>query len=68
MKPASFFGALVFALVALAHLLRLLLRVEVVVAGAVIPMWASAVGLLVAAGLAVALWREASGSSLEHAA
>jgi hypothetical protein len=68
MKPASFLGALVFSLVALAHLLRLLFQVEVAVAGAVIPMWVSVVGLMVTAGLAVALWREASGSSLEHAA
>jgi hypothetical protein len=58
MKPASLLAVLVFALVALAHLARLVLRTEVLVGGAAVPMWTSVLGLLVAAGLAIALWRE----------
>ena len=64
MKTASLLAILVFSLVALGHLLRLLSRAEILVGGAVIPMWVSVVGLFVAGALAVALWREArSGSS-----
>lgn len=62
MKPASLIGALVFFLVAVAHLLRLVFQVEVLVGGATIPMWVSVVGLIVPGGLSVALWREAQSS------
>ena len=64
MKPASLLAVLVFSLVSIAHLARLIFQAEVLVGGAVIPMWMSVVGLFVAGGLAAALWREAhSGSS-----
>jgi hypothetical protein len=63
MKPASLIAVLVFSLVAIAHLLRLVFQAEVLVGGATIPMWVSAVGLLVAGVLAVALWREAQPSN-----
>lgn len=59
MKPASLIAVLIFSLVAIAHLLRLVLQVEVLVGGAPVPMWVSVVGLLVPGALAVALWREA---------
>ena len=69
MKPASLLAVAVFSLVALSHLLRLVLQVEVLVGGAVIPMWVSVVGLLVTGALAIALWRESHSPSLpEHAA
>ena len=63
MKPASLLAVLVFSLIAVAHLLRLVFRTEVLVGGAAIPMWVSVVGLFVAGGLAVALWREAQPGS-----
>ena len=63
MKPASLIAVLVFSLVAIAHLLRLVSQVEVLVGGATIPMWVSVVGLIVAGALAVALWREAQAGS-----
>ena len=63
MKPASLMAALVFSLVAIAHLLRLVFQVEVLVGGATIPMWVSVVGLIVPGALAVVLWREAQPSS-----
>jgi hypothetical protein len=66
MKPASLIAALLLALVALAHLARLILQTEVLVAGATIPMWVSVVGFIVPGLLAVALWREADASE-EHA-
>ena len=60
MKPASLLAVLIFSLVALSHLLRLVLHVEVLVAGEVVPMWVSGIGIVITAGLAFALWREAS--------
>ena len=63
MKPASLMAAVIFSLGAVAHLLRLVFQVEVLVGGATIPMWVSVVGLIVPAALAVALWREAQSSS-----
>ena len=59
MKPASLVAVLVFSVVAVLHLLRLVLQLEVLVAGAVVPMSVSVLGFLVTAALAGALWREA---------
>jgi fatty acid desaturase len=57
-KPFTILAVLVFALVALAHLLRLVYGWEATINGAMVPMWLSIVGLLIAGGLAVMLWRE----------
>lgn len=59
MKPFSIISVVVFALVALVQLLRFALGWEVVVNGTSIPLWASAVAFVVAAGLAAMVWREA---------
>ncbi len=59
MKPFSVVAALVLALVALVQLLRLVLGWSVVINGVSIPLWASAVACMVAAGLAAMVWREA---------
>ena len=59
MKPFSVIAAVVFVLVALAQLVRLVLGWPVVVNGISIPLWASAIACLVAAGLAIMVWREA---------
>jgi len=61
MKPFTTLAVAVFALVALAHLCRLILGFDVAVAGTTLPQWLSLPGLIVAAGLAVMLWREARG-------
>lgn len=58
MKPFTTLAVVVFTIVAALHLLRIVLGWEVVIQGTVIPMWASNVGLIVAAGLAIMLWRE----------
>ena len=59
MKRFSTIAAVVFALVALAQLLRLVLGWSIVINGINIPLWASAIACLVAGGLAVMVWREA---------
>lgn len=58
MKTATVLAVLLLSLVALAHLLRFVLQVEVTAAGNVIPMWVSIAGFLVPAAVAVQLWRE----------
>jgi hypothetical protein len=59
MKPFTTLAAVILALVALAHIYRLVAGWEVVLSGHSIPMWVSWVATLVAGGLAVMLWREA---------
>ena len=57
-KPFTLIAILVFALVAFLHLLRLIFGWEASFNGAVVPVWLSAVGLVVAGGLAAGLWWE----------
>jgi hypothetical protein len=57
-KPFTTITVGLFALIALVQLLRLLLGWEVTVNGVHIPLWASAIAVVVAAGLAAMLWRE----------
>jgi hypothetical protein len=59
MKPFTTLAAALFGLIALAHLYRLVRGFEVVVGGTVIPQWLSIVGLVIGAGMALMLWREA---------
>jgi hypothetical protein len=62
-KPFTFLAVLVFALVALVQLARFVLAWPVSVNGVQIPVWVSAAAGVVAALLAVMLWREATGRS-----
>jgi len=57
-KPFTTIAIVVFSLMAALHVLRLIFGWEAVIDGLVIPMWASVVGLIIAGGLAVMLWRE----------
>jgi hypothetical protein len=58
MRPAALFSGLFLLLVAVAHLMRLLLRVELVVDGIVLPMWPSVAAVIGPAALALWLWRD----------
>lgn len=58
MKPFTTVAVVFLALIAVVHLLRLFLAWEVTVVGFVIPVWWSALGLLIAGGLALMVWRE----------
>ena len=57
-KPFTTLAAMVFAVMALAHLYRLIHPFDVVVGGKVLPQSVSVAGLIVAGGLAFMLWRE----------
>lgn len=53
-KTALIVSGCIFAAVALAHLLRLLLKIEILVSGALLPMGVSVVGLVIA--LVLSIW------------
>jgi len=57
-RPASLVVAIVLWLIALAQLLRVLLRVEVRAGDVSIPLWVSIVAFVVLAALGIWLWRE----------
>lgn len=57
-KPASLVAAIVFWLIALAQLLRVLLRVRVTAGSHEIPIWPSALAFLVLGALGIWLWCE----------
>jgi hypothetical protein len=57
-KPFTITAVVLLSLIALLQLLRFTLGWEVTVNGISIPIWASGVAFLVAAGLAVMVWHE----------
>jgi hypothetical protein len=61
MKPFTLTAVVVLALIALVHLLRLIAGWDVVVTGFAVPIWWSAPILVIFAGQAFLLWREADG-------
>jgi hypothetical protein len=58
MKPVTTIAILIFSLIAVAQLLRFLLRVEVIAGGTSIPIWPSAIAAAIFGTLAYMLWRE----------
>ena len=58
MKPFITIAAVVFTLIALMQLLRFILSWEITVNGVIVPVWVSGIASVVAAGLAIMLWRE----------
>ena len=59
MKPFTTIAAGLFALIAVVQLVRFLFSWEITVNGVMIPVWPSGIVSVIAAGLAVMLWREA---------
>jgi hypothetical protein len=57
-RPASLVSAIVFWLIALAQLLRVILRVRVTVGSFDIPLWLSSWAFVVFGTLGLWLWRE----------
>ena len=58
MRPASLTAVLFLAIIALAHLIRLLGRIEVIVGGMTVPLWMSGAAFLFCGALALALAKE----------
>ena len=58
MKPFTTVTVVVLSIVSLVQLTRVALGWAVTINGVAIPLWASAVACVVAAGLAFMLWRE----------
>ena len=58
MKPVSRIAVAMFVLIAVAHVVRVVLQVEVTVAGAQVPMWMSGVAAVGMSAVAVLLVRE----------
>lgn len=58
MKPFALISAMLFAIVALAHLVRIVQGWEILVDDVSIPVWVSVVGVVVPGGLAIMLYRE----------
>ena len=57
MKP-TLLASIIFAIIAVAHLLRLLFGWAVIVGTMDVPMWPSALVVLVFGGLSLMLWKE----------
>ena len=57
-KPFATGAVGVFALIALLHILRLAFGWEVTFQGGVVPLWVRWLGVAIAGGLAIVLWRE----------
>jgi ABC-type nickel/cobalt efflux system permease component RcnA len=57
-KPASLVAAIVFWLIALAQVVRVILRVRVTAGSHDIPLWLSSVAFVVFGTLGLWLWRE----------
>ena len=57
-RPFTSRAAIIFAVIAFVHLLRLVYGWAVTIVGADVPTWTSVLGLLVAGGLAAGLWWE----------
>ncbi len=60
-RPFTAIAATVFALIAFGHVLRLAFDVEVVIGGMIVPMGVSLPVVVIAAGMAILLWRESRG-------
>ena len=58
MKPFAVITIVFLSLIAIGHLVRVILGWDVLVKGVSIPVWMSAVAVVVTGGLAVMLWRE----------
>ena len=57
-KPFTLIAIVLFLLIAILQLLRFILDWEVTVDGMSVPVWASGIAFVVAAGLAVMVWLE----------
>jgi uncharacterized membrane protein len=57
-KPFTIAAVVIFSLAALMQLLRFSFAWEITVNGRTVPVWVSGIAFVIAAGLAVMVWRE----------
>ena len=57
-RPFTTFAAIIFAIIALAHVYRLFTHFQIILGSHAIPMWMSYFGVLIPGILAVMLFRE----------
>lgn len=60
-RPFTLISAMVFFVVAVAHLIRIVLRFQLVIGSHHIPLWLSYFGVLIPAFLGISLLRERKG-------
>ena len=58
MRPFTAIAALFFAVVCVAHIIRLCLGWEITMNGIQIPVWLSGIAIIVTGGMSFMLWRE----------
>jgi len=58
MKPATTIAMILLSLVAIAHLLRVLYGLEIIVGSWSVPMWGSYLGIAIPGALAFFIYRE----------
>ncbi len=62
-KPFTWVAAVIFALIAIIHIVRLSTHFQIIIGSHTIPMWVSIVGVIVGAFLSWMLCREARGTT-----
>jgi MFS superfamily sulfate permease-like transporter len=62
-KPFTWIAAIIFAVMAIVHIIRLFTRFQVIIGSHRIPMWVSVVAIVVTAFLSWMLCREARGAA-----
>jgi len=58
MKPGSLLAMVLLLLVFVGHLVRLVFHIELVIGTMVMPMWLSALALMLSGATVLFLWRE----------
>jgi hypothetical protein len=61
MKTGTFLAIGLFSLVAIAHLVRLVIGIDIIAGGYTVPQWVSVFGVAVPSLIAWLLWREGRG-------
>ncbi len=61
-RPFTWIASAIFALIALAHLYRLITHFQIILGSHTIPQWVSIAGVVIPAGLSWMLCREARGT------
>lgn len=63
MKLGSKLAIALLSAVIIAHVLRLVMHIEVTAGGIAVPSWASVVGIIVPAAVCLLLWRDSDPNS-----